>query len=166
MVGVPRPVFTSGGSGNQGLMISIPILCMADQYDANELETLQALIVANSVNLYFKAFMGEVSDICGGISAGAGTAAGISWLLERDLTVIKHAINTVVASLYGMICDGAKASCSLKGATSSVEAINAAWMAANGFSIPEGEGVIRKDLPQTLRSLSSDNDRTCKFIGL
>ncbi|MFO8060117.1 MAG: L-serine ammonia-lyase, iron-sulfur-dependent, subunit alpha [Bacillota bacterium] len=141
MKGVPRPVFTSGGSGNQGLMVSVPILCMAELLQASDARILKALVLAHSVNLYSKAFIGELSDVCGAVGAGAGVAGAVCQLLGGSDEEVARAVNAMITSLYGMVCDGAKVSCSLKGATAAVEGLNAGWMAVSGSLFPDCEGV-------------------------
>ncbi len=63
MAGTSRPIFTSAGSGNQGIMVSIPPICVAQEREpAGKDATLRAVLLAHTINLYFKAFMGDVSD--------------------------------------------------------------------------------------------------------
>lgn len=77
-------------------------------------------------------------------------AAAISWLLSRDVSQVKKAINVVLSALYGLICDGAKASCALKGSVGAIQGLNAAFMVYRGLSVPEGEGIIGSTIEDTL----------------
>ncbi len=154
MSGAASPIFTSGGSGNQTLILSIPLLFTADELEADEYRTMRAVLCAHAINLYFKSHLEAVAHTCVGVSAAAGAAgATVLWLADGDETGVTHAINTLVGSLYGMVWDGARLSCALKGSTAAVEAINAARMAASGFALPAGEGIIGHNVRDTLQRI-------------
>ncbi len=153
MGGTPWPVLTSGGSGNQGIMLAVPVLAAAKSLQVTSEEATRALYLGHAVNLYVKSYMGSISCVCGAVSAGAGVAAAISWLLSRDVCQIKKAINIALSALYGMICDGAKASCALKGSLGAIQGLNAAFMVYRGLSIPEGEGIIGFTIEETLETV-------------
>jgi L-cysteine desulfidase len=150
MGGTPWPVLTSGGSGNQGIMLAVPVLTAAESLGVTGAEAARALYLGHAVNLYVKSYMGSISCVCGAVSAGAGVAAAISWLLSRDVSQVKKAINVVLSALYGLICDGAKASCALKGSVGAIQGLNAAFMVYRGLSVPEGEGIIGSTIEDTL----------------
>ncbi len=150
MGGTPWPVLTSGGSGNQGIMLAVPVLSAAESLNVGRDDAVRALYLGHAVNLYVKSYMGSISCVCGAVSAGAGVAAAISWLLSRDIRKVEQAINIVLSALYGMICDGAKASCALKGSVGAIQGLNAAFMVHRGLSLPEGEGIIGSSIEETL----------------
>ena len=105
---------------------------------------------------YIKAFTGRLSPICGcSIAAGAGAAAGNAWLLGGKDEEIGRAINYMIASLAGMICDGAKAGCANKIATSAEESVLAAYLAQSEIEVGEIGGIVSKDPEQTIRNLGS-----------
>ena len=155
MSGTPWPVLTSGGSGNQGIMVGIPILMVGEKVGAGEERLARALLLAHIINLYIKAYMGEISGVCGASSAGPGVAAAVCWLRGGDYAAIEAAVSSGLASLYGMLCDGAKASCALKGSVGVFQGITSGEMAARGAVLPANEGIVGGSLEETLRTVES-----------
>ncbi len=157
MGGTPWPVLTSGGSGNQGIMVGLPVFMVANALQAPDEKKIRALMIGHSMNLYIKSYMGEISCVCGAVSAGAGVAAAVAWLLEtsreqaREQT--EEAVNMVLSSLYGMMCDGAKGSCALKGGLAAVQGIISAKMAVRGLKVHTQEGILGSSLEATLKTL-------------
>lgn len=147
MGGTPWPVHTSAGSGNQGLLVSIPVLLAGAEPD----ELGQALLLAHAVNLYLKAFTGEVSALCGNATGGAGVAAALSWLGGVDLPAVGRSVQLAVGWLYGTTCDGAKASCALRIGFGAASGVLAARMAHSGSGLPGGEGLVGRTVEETAR---------------
>jgi L-cysteine desulfidase len=163
MGGTPWPVLTSGGSGNQGIMLAVPVLCAAESLQVGREDAARALYLGHAINLYVKSYMGSISCVCGAVSAGAGVAAAISWLLSRDIGQVEQSINIVLSALYGMICDGAKASCALKGSVGAIQGLNAAFMVYRGLSVPEGEGIIGSSIEETLDTVGYLNEKLFSY---
>lgn len=159
MGGTPWPVVTSGGSGNQGIMVSVPVMLLASQLSLKEDKTIRALLVAHSVNLFVKAYMGEVSCSCGGVGASAGIAAAICWMRDGTPAQIEEAISQVLASLFGMICDGAKSTCALKGTTSVVTGVLTGAGASEYQGYVRDQGVLGSTLEETLSRVAALNER-------
>ena len=55
---------------------------------------------------------------------------------------------------YGMICDGAKPSCSLKISSSVSTALLSALMAMENEVVSEQEGIVDKNVDQTIRNMA------------
>ena len=55
------------------------------------------------------------------------------------------AVSSVVGTLAGMICDGAKVGCAMKTSTGVETAFRAADFALSGHGIPESNGIVGKD---------------------
>lgn len=150
MNGAPWPVLTSGGSGNQGLLIGISIGNACKALGVSESKRRRSLLLAHVTNIYLKSFTGEISPLCGGVTAGAGVAAAICWLLGGNADQVGAAIENFVGGLYGMICDGAKASCALKMATAAAEAIICGYLAYMGVSFGPGDGIVSGSVDETI----------------
>jgi L-cysteine desulfidase len=67
---------------------------------------------------------------------------------------ITLAVNNLVSDLGGMLCDGAKAGCALKVASSTNSAIRSAHMALNNHGITQVEGFVGITTEETIRNLS------------
>ena len=158
MGGVVWPILTSGGSGNQGILVGIPVLLVAKAVRATSSMGMpgaecRALLLAHATNLLLKAYTGEISALCGAVSAGAGVAAAVSWLLGGNQTQIEGAVQTVLGNLWGMVCDGAKASCALKCAAGAVEGMTAGYMAPHDVFLRGSEGLLGVHLEDTLHTM-------------
>lgn len=62
-------------------------------------------------------------------------------------------INSMVADISGVVCDGAKPGCALKIATAVSSAIRSASMALNGLGANAHDGIVTMDVEQTLKNL-------------
>ncbi len=160
MGGTPWPVLTSGGSGNQGILVGLPVLLVARHVAAEAggaaggpERLTRALLLAHAVNLYLKAFCGELSAVCGTVTGGAGVAAATCWLLGGDRAQGERAIQMVASGLYATICDGAKGSCALKIAEGAANGVIAGQLARDGGFVEPGEGLVGKDIDETVRLL-------------
>lgn len=153
MEGTIWPVITSAGSGNQGIVVSIPVMLTAELLGAGTNEQFNALKLAHAVNLFIKAFLGEISSSCGAISAGAGVAAAVCWLLGGDYTQMERSVQTVLGTLYTLVCDGAKKSCALKCATSAVEGLIAGLVVMNSKHFSFEGGIVGSTIEETIRTL-------------
>lgn len=148
------PIMTSGGSGNQGIGVIIPTVIVAKHEEVEEEKMLRALWLANVVNKYVKIYSGKLSGMCGcAIGAGVGAAAGITWMLGGDSTQIAASCNYMFANLAGMLCDGAKDTCSLKLSTCASEAVLSAYLSVGGFAVRPSVGIIGKDIDETIRNV-------------
>ena len=61
----------------------------------------------------------------------------------------------MIANLTGMICDGAKPSCSLKISSGVSTALMSAMLAMNGKCVTEAEGIISDDVDRSIHNLTS-----------
>jgi L-cysteine desulfidase len=61
-------------------------------------------------------------------------------------------MTNTIANVSGIVCDGAKASCAAKIASAVDAAEMAYYMAAEGRVFPPGEGLVKDDAEQTIKS--------------
>ena len=114
MSGCPLPVVICSGSGNQGLTVSVPIITSAEELGKSNDELYRALVFANLLTLYVKSGIGKLSAYCGVVSAGVVSVAGIAFLKGDSKEIIENTLVNGLASLSGIVCDGAKPSCAGK----------------------------------------------------
>ncbi|WP_283720925.1 serine dehydratase subunit alpha family protein [Clostridium perfringens] len=156
MDGCAMPIMTTAGSGNQGIACSIPVAQTARLLDKSEEELARALVLSNLVTIRIKKHMGRLSLLCGaGIAGATGASCGITYLLGGDLENINYCINNMISDLSGMICDGAKETCALKIATGTNAAIQCANLAINGISATANDGIVAKDVEETIESIET-----------
>ncbi|HGG0416252.1 TPA: serine dehydratase subunit alpha family protein [Clostridium sporogenes] len=148
------PIMTSGGSGNQGLCVILPINVVAEDIKAPKERLQRAVFFGHAVNNFVKKYTGKLSAICGcAIAAGIGATAGIAWLLGGKDKEIEGAILNMLANLTGMVCDGAKGSCAIKLSTSASEAVISAYLALNDIIVPNNTGIIGNNVEDTINNL-------------
>ncbi|MFS0725406.1 serine dehydratase subunit alpha family protein [Paenibacillus sp. 1P07SE] len=174
MAGSAMPVMTTAGSGNQGIACTLPVIALADRIGADEEQLARALALSNLVTIHIKQYIGRLSPLCGsGIAGGVGASGGIVYLMGGSLDQIKRGVQSTIASLSGMICDGAKATCALKISTGTNAAIQAATLAMNDISPSPSDGVIFDEVEDTIRNMErlvqeglADTDSTILDIML
>ncbi|MGI6253833.1 MAG: serine dehydratase subunit alpha family protein [Aminivibrio sp.] len=150
MGGVAMPVMSSAGSGNHGITAIIPVALYGRHENMTDGQIAKGLLVSHLATAYVKSRTGRLSSTCGcAFAAGAGAAAGITWLMTEDMGKAKAAVSAVVSNLLGMLCDGAKESCAFKVGTGAIEAYHAAVLAAAGASM-DAQGVVGSDIEDTI----------------
>jgi L-cysteine desulfidase len=154
MAGVPLPAMSSAGSGNHGLTATLPIWAVKDYVDSDKKTILEAIGMSHIITAYVKAYTGRLSAVCGcSVAAGAGATAGITYLLGGDLRHIAGAITNLTVDLAGVICDGAKAGCSLKLATAAGTAVQAALFALQGVQVQSTDGIVATSAEKTMQNV-------------
>ena len=154
MGGCSMPVVTNSGSGNQGLTASLPVIEYAKEIGADREKLYRALVISNLTAVHLKEGIGRLSAYCGAVTAGAGAGAGIAWLLGGGLDEINHTIVNTLANVSGIICDGAKASCAAKIATSVEAGILGYYMYKNGQEFRGGDGIVKKGVERTIENVA------------
>lgn len=153
MGGCVLPVIINSGSGNQGMTASLPVIAYAEHLGTDQDTLLRALALSNLTALLQKREIGRLSAFCGVVCAACGSGAAITYLHGGTLETIGQTITNTLANIAGIICDGAKASCAAKIATSVDAAITAHEMAMAGNSFGPGEGIIKDSVEQTIESV-------------
>lgn len=154
MWGEELPVMTLAGSGNKGIVASVPLHIYGTIQNKPEEEILRALALACLLTSAITHHLGTLSAVCGcSNSAGIGLSAGFVWLMGGGEKEISLAINNMVGNVSGMICDGAKIGCALKTMTSTDAAFRSATLAMEGLGIPPSDGIVGKNGRESLKNL-------------
>jgi L-cysteine desulfidase/rhodanese-related sulfurtransferase len=154
MGGAMIPVMTNSGSGNQGITATLPVAVFARETKKTEEQLIRALTLSSLTVIYIKQSMGRLSALCGCVAASTGSACGITSLLGGGYKEICYAVKNMIANLAGMVCDGAKPSCSLKVSSSTATAVFSAMMAMEGKFVTSVEGIIDDDVDKSIRNLT------------
>lgn len=155
MSGVPVPLSTNSGSGNQGIAITLPILIFAEETQCTESKTMRALAMGNLVNIYIRQLLGKLSAHCSCVLAATGAACGITYLMGGGYEQITYAVKNQIAGTTGMICDGCKPSCVLKLSSAVSSAFQSAMMAMEGIHVASTDGIIEDDVDKCIDNLAS-----------
>lgn len=155
MGGAPIAVMSNSGSGNQGITATMPVVSFAEDIDADEEHTVRALALSHLTSIYIKQSLGRLSALCGCVVASTGSSAGITYLMGGDYECVCNAIKNMVANLAGMVCDGAKPSCSLKVSSGVSTAMMSAMLAVNDRYVTSAEGIVCDSVDDTVHNLTS-----------
>lgn len=153
MNGCELPVIINSGSGNQGITCSVPVLEYAKELDAGEEKMYRALTLSNLVAIHQKTGIGRLSAYCGAVSAGAAAGAGIAYLCGGGYEEIIHTVVNALAIVSGIVCDGAKASCAAKIASSVDAGILGYNMYIRGQEFRGGDGIVTRGVEATIRNI-------------
>lgn len=168
MAGAMVPVMSNSGSGNQGICATMPVVVFAEENHNTEEETIRALIISNLTAIYIKQTLGALSALCGCVVASTGSSCGITYLMGGTYEQISYSVKNMIANLTGMICDGAKPSCTLKLTTGVSTAMLSAMLAMQHKYVSSQEGIIDDDVDQSIHNLtaigSKGMDVTDRFV--
>jgi L-cysteine desulfidase len=144
-------VMSSGGSGNQGIVATLPVAAAADWCGATPDRLAVALAAAHGITALMTAHTGVLTPLCGCVvKAGIGAAAGIALLLDGPEDRVGMAIQNMAGNITGEICDGAKVGCAVKIATAAGAAVESALLACRGVVIPASNGILGRTADRTL----------------
>jgi L-cysteine desulfidase len=181
MGGFDYPVMSCAGSGNQGVIASLPIIAVAQKggYDIKGLlekrqsgqmsgedekrfsKLAKALALSNLITCYVTYHTKYLSALCGcAVKAGIGATAGIAYFLTESADKVEMAIQNMVGDITGLLCDGAKEGCSLKLTTAASAAIQSALLAMKGIRVPLDNGIVAEKVEDTIRNLG----RVCQSM--
>lgn len=155
MNGCELPVVINSGSGNQGITCCVPVIVYAKELDCTQEQLYRALVLSNLTAIYIKTGIGTLSAFCGAVSAGAAAGAGIAYLHNGTYKEIQHTIVNALAILSGTICDGAKASCAAKIASSVDAGIMGYYMYKNKQQFYAGDGIVAHSVDETIQNIGT-----------
>lgn len=154
MAGAKIPVMSNSGSGNQGIAATLPVAIYAEKNNKTKDELTRALIMSHLTVIYIKQKLGRLSALCGCVIAATGSSCGIVLLMGGKYEQITFAVKNMIANLTGMICDGAKPSCSMKLTSGVSTAVFSAMLAMEQKYVTSVEGIIEDDVDKCIDNLT------------
>ncbi|AWB30472.1 L-cysteine desulfidase family protein [Clostridium botulinum] len=152
--GAPVPAMTVTGSGNHGIITTLPLLAIKEKKNLNNEVLARSIALSYIINIYIKEFSGKLSAFCGcAVAAGTGVSAGICYLLGGSLKEIENTIKNMASNITGMICTGGNLACSLKANTGVKAAFLSAKMALNNIVIPNKCGIVSNSIEDTMKNI-------------
>ncbi len=153
MSGCELPVVINSGSGNQGITVSVPVIVYAERLRSSQEDLYRALAVSNLTAVHIKHGIGPLSAFCGAVSAGCAAGCGIAYLFGGREEEVSHTLVNSLATVSGIFCDGAKASCAAKIASSVEAGILGYYMYTNGQQFYAEDGIVSKGVENTIRNV-------------
>lgn len=112
MEGEEVKIITITGSGNQGILLTLPFY---EIYKKVGNRVMPAVLFSILVQIYLTQKEGRISDLCGlANKAAPSLIAGLSYYYGESLIEIKKKMELVKEVLRGLLCEGAKRSCAFK----------------------------------------------------
>lgn len=155
MDGAPVAVMSNSGSGNQGITATLPVWSFATREKKSREETIRALMLSSLMVIYIKQKLGRLSALCGCVVAATGSSCGITYLMGGDKRQIAFSIKNMVGNITGMLCDGAKPSCSMKVSSGVSSALLSALLAMQNKVVTANEGIVDEDIDKTIDNLTT-----------
>lgn len=150
MCGSMMPVVINSGSGNQGLSSSVPIIIYGKEKGLSKEKIHRALILSNLLTIKQKKDIGALSAYCGIVSSCGSAGAGLTYLENGTYDQLVMTMKNYLASVPGIICDGAKASCAAKIAVALDGAILSHQLAMNNKQYHDNSGILKADIDETI----------------
>lgn len=154
MGGAPLSAMTVLGSGNQGFEAILLPASAAEYLGCDEEKMLRSVMISILLTIRIKYHVGRLSPICGATLSGAAGAGAVVWLMGGNREQIDGAIQNMLGSVSGMLCDGAKDGCALKLGNCAGEAVLAACLAMEGSIIRQTDGIISRRVEDTIRNVA------------
>ncbi len=154
MAGAMIPVMSNSGSGNQGITATLPVLVFAQENNSSREELIRALTLSHLMLIYIKRKLGRLSGLCGVTVAAIGSSCGITYLMGGDRNQVAYSVKNMIGNLTGVICDGAKPSCSLKVSSAVSTATLSSMMAMDNKWVTSQEGITDEDVDKTIKNLA------------
>lgn len=154
MDGAPVTVMSNSGSGNQGITATLPVLTFAETQGCSLELTTRALMMSSLLVVYIKQLLGRLSGLCGMVVSGVGASAALVYLMGGNREQSAYAVQNMIGNVTGMICDGAKPSCSLKATTGVSSSMISALLAMEYQVVSAIEGIIEQEVDDSIRNLA------------
>lgn len=167
MAGCPLAAMSNTGSGNQGIVCTMPVygasLALKSDYET----LIRAVALSCLTAIYIKQKLGNLSTVCGCTVACTGAGCGIVYLRKGKKEDMLLVLKNMFGNVAGMICDGAKVSCALKAATCVNAACLASELALEGFGLAETNGIVGKSEADTIENfVRTSNEGLIKMDGV
>lgn len=150
MSGCVYPVVINSGSGNQGITVSVPVIVYCRRNGIEHEKLVRALAISNLIAIHQKTRIGRLSAYCGAVNAACGAATAITWLQGGTRDQIKETITNTLATISGMVCDGAKPSCAAKISLALEAAMMGHDLAMEDDNFLPGDGIVKSDVESTI----------------
>ncbi|MCI8506317.1 MAG: serine dehydratase subunit alpha family protein [Lachnospiraceae bacterium] len=154
VLGLNYPAMSITGSGNHGIISTMPLYAAAQSEGYSDLMLLRATALSYLITMYIKQYSGILSALCGcGVAAGAGMACGLTMLRGGDLAAVTRTLYNMTNSIVGMICQGGNHGCVMKVISAVKTGFAAAALGLSGVQIESCHGIGGETPEQTMRNI-------------
>ena len=100
-----------------------------------------------------KNYLGSLSAYGGLVSAARGSGCGSFYMLDDPRKVVGDSITNTIATVGGIVCDGAESSCAAKISTALQTALLGMKMSTHNRTFQPGEGLVKESVEETISSI-------------
>ena len=154
MGGSGFPAMSNSGSGNQGITCSMPVIAVAEYLGKTHEEMVRAVAVSNLLTIFVKTHFdvnyGRMAPVCCAAVAAGGAGAGVAFLYGATADELTRILQSVLGSVAGLFCDGAKSNCALKVAMALQAAMQSLVLAKAGYAPNEVDGIVGHTVEETI----------------
>jgi L-cysteine desulfidase len=152
--GVGKPAMSITGSGNHGIICTMPLCALARAKNLPKEKLLRATALSYLVTMYIKEYSGTLSAFCG-CAIAAGTGAFVGWLFLSGGTLRQASlvIDNMASSLTGIICTGGNPACVLKAAIAVDMGYKAVKLALRDVAVETKHGINGLTPEKTMRNM-------------
>ncbi len=159
MQGLNVTIMAIAGSGNHGITDFVGVCALAQALGSSDEQLCRALAISSMITVYIKGYIHRMTAFCGcAVAAATGVAAAAVYLMGGSYEQGVNAMHSVIGTLGGMFCDGAKISCAYKLSTAAAAAVSFAQLAMADCYIPARVGIIGATIEQTFENIGRLND--------
>lgn len=151
MSGINSPAMSCGNKGNVGIAASLPLVSLARDLKLPEEKLLRAIACSYLTAIAMIHRIGKSPAVCAcEIAACLGVASGAVLLQGGTAEQADNAIQIVIPSMFGVVCDGAKLACALRISSGTGVALEAADLALAGVRIASNQGVLGHNADESI----------------
>lgn len=154
MGGAKIAVMSNSGSGNQGIVATMPVVAAGEMLKVNYDVIQKGVTLSHLISIYIKERFGVLSAFCGAVVAGIGASCGIVYIMGGKRENIEMAIINMVGNITGIICDGAKPGCALKVAQVTSTAVDSALLGMAGIRVSGLDGIVAQNAVETINNFT------------
>ena len=154
VLGLDKPAMSITGSGNHGIICTMPLYAMYRVEQHSEESLLRATVLSYLITMYMKEYSGKLSAFCGcAVAAGTGMACAMTFMRGGGFEEVLATLNNMAASIVGMICTGGNHACCMKVLAAVDTAVTSTELALSGKCISPEHGVADVCPEKTMQNI-------------
>jgi len=152
--GLPCPAMSITGSGNHGIIATLPLYACCKAKGMGRETLLRATALSYLVTEYIKEYSGKLSAFCGcAVAAGIGSAAGLCYMLGGSREAAEAVIRNMASGITGVICTGGNPACVMKASIAIDLGFRSVELALAGVSVEPMHGINGLSVEATMRNI-------------
>lgn len=148
------------------MTVSLPVIEYAKELSLSKEKLYRALVLSNLTAIHQKTSIGRLSAFCGAVSAACGSGTAITYLYGGNYKDICSTIVDTITNIGGMVCDGAKPSCTASIASAVDAALMANYLSTEGKVFASGEGLVKDNVEDIIESVGRMGSKGMKYTDV